>query len=62
MKAKPITTGDDVKHIKCIRPVTPGARAGVATARAINKSFDVVSYGVRNVVDFATHFWKGRIT
>lgn len=56
VKAQAIKIGDDVKHIRS----TPGARAGVATARAINRGIDHVIYGLTNVADFTICLWRGK--
>lgn len=42
-----------------LAPATPGERAGIATARGVNKTIRGVIYGLVNVRDFATGFWRG---
>lgn len=55
IKAQAIKVGDDVKPTY----TTPGAKAGVATSRAINRAINTIGYGMSNVVEFTICFWKG---
>jgi hypothetical protein len=41
-------------------PQTPGERAGIATAKAINKGIGGMLYALKNVRDFGVGFWRGR--
>jgi hypothetical protein len=40
--------------------ILPGERAGIATAKAINKGIDGMTWALKNVGMFGVGLWRGR--